>query len=534
MSDSGKKQNFLQGAAWLAMAAAVVKLIGAVYKIPLKMVIGDAGYGYFVTAYDIYSVLLMISTAGLPVAMSRLVSQANSLGHYRQVRRIYNTARAIFLTLGALSSVLMVVFCRQLAAFQRQPDAWFAIACLGPCAFLVCRMSSYRGFFQGQGNMRPTSISQVLEAFVKLVVGLGAAIAFMYFTQDISYAAGGAILGVTSSCLVSAIFLFSKFRPAYRELPVTEEEVFSYQTTVKRLLAIAVPITIGSAGLQMLTVLETNLYMGQLLGSLGMTQAQADTTRGIYGMCQTVFNMPCAFIVPITVSIIPAVTSHLTLLNDKAAKATEESAARITGLISLPCGVGLAVLAEPVMSLLGGYSGEKLVLAASLMRLLGVCVFLYAGVQLTNAIMQAHGYAHIPVVNMLLCGAMKLAVVYILVGNPNIGIIGAPIGAIVCYLCIALLNNFSIGRKFTEKPAIIRNLLRSALPALIMGALVLLSYQGLILLLGRDASRIILCGIPVAVGVAVYLVAAVVFKSITREDCLLLPKGEKIAKLLRL
>lgn len=273
MSDSGKKQNFLQGAAWLAMAAAVVKLIGAVYKIPLKMVIGDAGYGYFVTAYDIYSVLLMISTAGLPVAMSRLVSQANSLGHYRQVRRIYNTARAIFLTLGFISSVLMVVFCRQLAAFQRQPDAWFAIACLGPCAFLVCRMSAYRGFFQGQGNMRPTSISQVLEAFVKLVVGLGAAIAFMYFTQDISYAAGGAILGVTSSCLVSAIFLFSKFRPAYRELPVTEEEVFSYQTTVKRLLAIAVPITIGSAGLQMLTVLETNLYMGQLLGSLGMTQA---------------------------------------------------------------------------------------------------------------------------------------------------------------------------------------------------------------------------------------------------------------------
>lgn len=534
MSESGKKQNFLQGAAWLAMATAVVKLIGAVYKIPLKMVIGDAGYGYFMTAYDIYSVLLMISNAGLPVAMSRLVSQANSLGHYRQVRRIYSTARAIFLTLGSISSVLMVLFCHQLADFQRQPGAWFAIACLGPCALLACRLASYRGFFQGQGNMRPTSISQVLEAFIKLAVGLGAAIAFMYFTGDVSYAAGGAILGVTTSCLVSAVFLFTKFRPAYRELPVTDEEVFSHRTTVKRLLSIAVPITIGSAGLQMLTVLETNLYMGQLLGSLGMTQNQADTTRGIYGMCQTVFNMPCAFIVPITVSIIPAVTSHLTLLNNKAAKATEESAARITGLISLPCGVGLAVLAEPVMSLLGGYSGEKLILAAALMRLLGICVFLYAAVQVTNAILQAHGYAHIPVVNMLLCGTVKLAMVYVLVGNPNIGIVGAPIGAIVCYLCIALLNIFSINQKFSEKPAIIRNLLRSALPALIMGALVFACYEGLIFLFGRDVSRIILCGIPVAVGVAVYVVAAVVFKSITKEDCLLLPKGEKIAKLLHL
>jgi stage V sporulation protein B len=281
MAESPKNQNFLQGAAWLAMAAAVVKLIGALYKIPLKMVIGDAGYGYFVTAYDIYSVLLMISTAGLPVAMSRMVSQANTLGHYRQVRRIYTTARTIFLTLGFISSSLMVVFCHQLAAFQRQPDAWFAILCLGPCAFLVCRMSSYRGFFQGQGNMRPTSISQILEAVCKLVVGLGAAIALTYLTHNVSFAAGGAILGVTFSCLFSALFLFSKFHPAYKALPDSAEKEDSFLVTAKRLLAIAVPITIGSAGLQFLTVVETNLYMGQLLGPLGMTQEIADVTRGI-------------------------------------------------------------------------------------------------------------------------------------------------------------------------------------------------------------------------------------------------------------
>ena len=126
MSDMQKKQNFLQGTALLAMATAIVKVIGALYKIPLNAIIGEQGFGYFNTAYDIYNVLLMISTAGLPVAMSRMISQASSLDHYNQVRRIYHTARGIFLALGIAGSLLMTVFCRQLAAFQNQPDAWAA------------------------------------------------------------------------------------------------------------------------------------------------------------------------------------------------------------------------------------------------------------------------------------------------------------------------------------------------------------------------------------------------------------------------
>ena len=177
MSDAKKQQNFLQGTALLAMATAIVKVIGALYKIPLNAIIGEQGFSYFNTAYEIYNVLLMISTAGLPVAMSRMISQASSLGHYNQVRRVYATARGIFLALGISGSLLMTLFCRELAAFQEQPDAWAAIGTLGPCVLLICIMSTYRGFFQGQSNMLPTSISQVLEAVTKLIVGMVAAIA---------------------------------------------------------------------------------------------------------------------------------------------------------------------------------------------------------------------------------------------------------------------------------------------------------------------------------------------------------------------
>ena len=193
MGESSKKQTFLHGAALLAMATAIVKIIGAFYKIPLKMIIGDQGYGYFITAYDIYTVLLLISTAGLPIAMSRMISQSAAVDNYNQVRRIYSTAKRIFLGLGLVSTALMMGFSHQLAGFQKQPDAWAAIFCLGPCALLMCIMSAYRGFFQGQGNMRPTSNSQILEAVFKLVVGLLLAYVIFAMTKSVAYSAGGAI-----------------------------------------------------------------------------------------------------------------------------------------------------------------------------------------------------------------------------------------------------------------------------------------------------------------------------------------------------
>ena len=531
MSEQQKKQNFLQGTALLAMATAIVKVIGALYKIPLKAIIGDQGFGYFNTAYEIYNVLLMISTAGLPVAMSRMISQASSLRHYNQVRRVYATARGIFLGLGIAGTLLMTVFCRQLAAFQNQPDAWAAIGCLGPCVLLICVMSSFRGYFQGQGNMLPTSVSQVLEAVVKLVVGILAAMALLRATSSVPLAAGGAILGVTASCLVSSVFLFSVFRKSYRLLPVSGEEADSFGATAKGLLIIAVPITLGSAGLQLLTMLETKIYMGRLLAN-GMTQSNADVVRGIYGMTQTIFNMPCAFIPAITISIIPAITSQLTLLRYEEARQTEESAARVTGLIAMPCAIGLAVLAEPITALLGLYSGEKLILATSLMRVLAIAIIFDSVVLVTTAIMQAHGHAVRPVINMLCGGLLKLLAVYILTGNPNIGILGTPIGTLVCYAMISVLNLISLRQLIPHTPAIVRNLIRSFLAACVMGVFCWGVWFGMKHL--GISSRLLLCGLPIAAGVLVYFVAAISMKAITREDCLLLPKGEKIARLLHL
>ena len=530
MSDSTKKPSFLQGTVWLAFAAAVVKIIGAFYKIPLNGIIGEQGFAYYNTAYEIYSVLMTLSIAGLPVAMSRMISKANALGQYNQVRRINATARFIFMSMGLLGSLLMTFFCKQLAQFQQQPDAWPAIACLGPCILLICTMSTFRGFFQGQGNMQPTAISQMLEAVCKLIVGIIAAQVLLKTTGSVAYAAAGAIIGVTTSCVVSVIYLFIRYHKALKTMPVSHEPVTGYFETVKQLLSISIPIAIGSAGLSILTMLETRVYMGQLLAS-GNTQDAADTMKGIYDMAKTIYHMPIAFITPITVSIIPAITAHLTLNNHAETRATAESAVRVSALISAPCAVGLFVLAEPVTALLGGYTGEKLELATTLMRLVSVNLIFHSVILVTNAIMQGLGHPGLPVINMLIGGAPKLVAVYILSGNPNIGITGAPLGTFVGHLVIISLNILTLRRCTKEPPVVMRQSVRPLLSALLMGVGVggtLLALQQL------TDSRLILCALPILVGVALYVVGVVKLKAITREDCLLLPKGEKIANLLHL
>ena len=527
------KQTFLHGTMLLAISAALVKVIGALYKIPLNAIIGEQGFSYFNTAYEIYSVLMTLSVSGLPLAMSRMIAEASALGQYRQVHRIYSTARALFYTMGMLGSSLMILFCKQLATFQEQPDAWFAIACLGPAMFLICTMSTYRGFFQGQGNMRPTAVSQVMEAVCKLIVGMGAALILLRMTGQKSFAAGGAILGVTCSCVLSSVYLFFCYRKTKRELPVTDEPVNSYGTTLKQLLSISIPIAIGSSGISILMLLETKVYMSQLIG-LGYSQDQADMMKGIYDMSKTISNMPMAFISPIAVSLMPAITAHVATGDHAAIKSTEESALRVLALIIAPCAVGLFVMAQPVMGLLGGYTGDNLVLGGNLLALLSASLIFYAMITLSSSIIQAHGHPTLPVINMFIGGVIKLATTSILSRNPHVGILGAPVGTLLGYCAIMSLNLITMRRYTQRPPAVMKQLIRPIVAAVLMGILVLAFRFGLVYLLGPDCSRLIQTALPVLLGVAVYAFAVLKLKAITREDCLLLPKGEKIADVLHL
>ena len=529
---TNQKQTFLGGAAVLALATAIVKVIGAFYKIPLNRLIGDEGFGYFNTAYDIYSVLLMVSTTGLPVAMSRMIAEAKTQGRTRQIQQIYRISFLVFLTLGLVGTAGMALFCRQLAAVMSQDQSWFAILCLSPAVLFICLISAERGFFQGQANMIPTSVSQVMEAICKLVVGLTLAYILNKTTGKMAYAAGGAILGVTLGTVISTVYLSLKRRRAAAELheACLDPTVLSRRATVKQLLSIAVPITLGAAGLQIITTIDAAVYMAQLKGAAGLT-AEADGLKGIYNFSQTIFNLPCAFIGPITVSAIPAITEQLTLRRSRRANTVAESATRVMSLVAMPCSIGLAVLSEPIMQLLGGYTDQRLALASTLMSILAFCVFFNSFVLVMNAIMQAHGYVYIPVATMIVGGVAKVLVNLVLVGNPRINIVGAPVGTLICYMLIAMLDLVALNRILRRPPRLIVNVIKPALAALVMGAAAFVLNR-LCLLIGLPL--VLRTGLSILGAGAVYVVLVMLLKVITREDCSLLPKGDKIARLLRI
>ena len=549
-----KKQTFLQGTAVLAMATVLVKLMGFLFKVPLNNIIGEDGFGYFNTAYDVYNVLLMISTTGLPVAMSRMISQAQTLGNHAQIKRIYRTSLYVFLTIGMVGSLGMLFFCRQLSVMvTTNENSWAAIAALAPCVLLICLVSAYRGFFQGQSNMTPTSVSQIFEAVTRLVVGLGLAWLVMKLTGeayvrmqgivlapgetaqdygDITLAAGGAILGVTLGSLISVVYLHHKFRQSNQILSLGGGTAKSTRSTMKELLSIAVPITLGSAGLQIINLFDTMIYMRRLTGALQWTEKMADSAKGVYNFCQTVFALPCSFIPTITIAVIPAITASLTRKDLAEAKATSESSVRTMALIAMPCAAGLFVMAEPVIRLLcSTYTEDKIQLAATMLAILGLTVIFNSLVLLLNAIMQAHGDVVTPVVNMLIGGIIKIIVNYILVGQPNLNIVGAPIGTFICYISITALDLIAMKANIAARPAIFKNIIRPGLASAIMGAATFMVYR---VLSNAISSWKLACLLSLAFAVVLYAVLVVFLRCLTYEDCMLLPKGEKIAKILRI
>ena len=529
-----KKQSFLQGAGILALATVAVKLIGALYKIPLNNVIGKEGYAYFLQSYDIYALLLTISTAGLPVAMSRMIADAQARGNLAQVRRINESAMRVFMAIGIFGTLLMTVLCKPLAVMMGIPDGWPVILCLGPAVLFVCINSAFRGFFQGQSIMTPTGVSQIIEAACKLLLGLLLAFLIMKLSKNVIGSVAGAILGVTIGSVLAFVYLYREYRksaPQLEDNGATQPSK-TVRATIEELLTIAVPITIGSAGLQVINLIDNALIMRRLQESAGFSYEVAKGLRGLYGTAQTLFNLPSALVLPFTISLIPAIAAAMAKRDRKTALATENSGIRIMTLLILPCGVGLGVLGQPIIRLLysSNYTEADIATAGSLLSIVSIAVILNGLVLLLNAIMQAHGYVSLPVVNMIIGGIVKVVINFILVGNHKIHIYGAPIGTVISFLVITALDIICLNRTIKDPPNVLKLMVRPLLACLFMG-MAAYSVDGL---LSEVMSPKLSCIIGIMAAVVVYVILVLALKIITYEDCLLLPKGEKIAKILRI
>ena len=529
------KQNYLHGAAILAAGVIITKILGAIYKIPLGNILGDEGYAHFMVAYNLYSVFFTLATAGFPVALSRMISEADTLNRPMQMRRTFYVALSAFACIGLLSSLIMYLFPTELAILMDDVEAAQCIWAIAPSMLFVCLAAAYKGYAQGQSNMKPTTVSQVLEMFVKTIVGLVLAWYLAKIGKGLPIAAGGAIFGVTAGSVVALIYLVIYKRRHYPDRAVTTPDIAAGKRQIlKDLLRIGIPITLGSSVLSLINLIDAKLVLNRLQTAAGFSYHDAKILYGIYGKAQTLYNLPGAFVVPLTISIIPAITAFTVQKKHAEGVEVAESAIRISGVISLPMGIGMAVLAEPIMRILyptGHASG------AMLLMLLSGAAFFVCIASITTAVLQASQRELYPVLSMLVGGVVKVIVNWILVGDPRVNIYGAPIGTLVCYIVMCFMNRHFIRRGLKAAPHVGTVLYRPAISALIMGAAVWCVYHGVTALLGGSLGwklSAVITIISVAVGVVIYLAAIAYTHAITAADLGRIPHGDRLAKLLHI
>lgn len=562
MSESQKKKaTFFGGAAILAVSSILVKVIGAIYRIPLGNILPDEVMGDYNAAYNIYNFFLTISTAGLPVALSKTISEANALGRRNQVDRVFRVAFFTFLTLGLISFFCMSVLAGPMAQILiSNPKAVYCVMALSPSVLCVCVMAAFRGYFQGHFNMLPTGISQVIESGSKLLVGLFLAVFFMKKFGD-HFGSVGAIIGVSFGSVVALIFtvlLFLRDRRSRNRTPAADTPDSS-KAIFTHLMALAIPITLGSAATSIVTLIDTKLVMHQLRTVYETVDglevdAALDAARhlyGIYSKTMSIYNLPFSMMVPMTVSIIPAVSAALARRDRVEAQKVSESALRIGLIIAFPMSMGLFALGGPIMSLL--FPAIDATIAGPLLSTLGLASMCVALQLLCNSILQANGMVNLPILAVVVGGIVKIVVNYFLVGNPAIRINGAPVGTLCCFLVVDLLEIFFIRRGVPKAPNFLRVLPKPLIASGVMAAAAWASY-GLFdrLLRGMDffwktrvvdgaevlyfshlGSAIGTAG-AILVGAVVYVILILALRAISPDDLALMPKGDKIAKILKI
>ena len=529
-----KKQSFLGGAAVLAAGIVIVKIIGAVFKIPLLNILGETGAADFNNAYNIFALLLNLSTAGLPVALSKMVSEANAIGRKRQAQRVFRVSFAVFLALGILSFALMWWGNDYLAALLHNPRASYGIRALAPAVVCAGCLSAFRGYAQGCFHMTPTAVSQIIEAVCKLVIGLALALWLLREGYPDYIAAAGAILGVTIGTIVSFLYM-ALDHLRHRERVDNSEPCDGSGPILRRLIAIAVPITLSASMVSVITLIDTSLVQGQLQSVLGMTLDESRALYGTYSACMTLYNLPSSLMIALTVSVIPAVSAALARHDRAHTARVIGSSFRVTALLALPMGFGLWALAEPIFALL--YARYDASLGGPLLATLGIASIFVCLMLITNSILQSYGRVNVPIVTMLIGGVVKIVLNYNLVAIPSVNIHGAPIGTLVCFALTAALNLVIVARTTEDRPNYLALFAKPLLASVLMALGAKLVYRVLsgVIVLSSARLSLILC-VAGAIGVAVVLYAVLVLalRIITKDDLALLPKGEKVAKILKI
>ncbi|MBO5543802.1 MAG: polysaccharide biosynthesis protein [Oscillospiraceae bacterium] len=529
-----KSQNYLHGAAILTIGVVIMKILGAIYKIPLGNILGDYGYGIFLATYNVYNIFFTLSTAGLPVALSRMIAESKANGRTAEREKTFRTAIVTFAVIGLVFSLIMFFGNHFLADhYLSKPEAALSVRAMAPAILLVCLVSAYRGYCQGNGNMIPTTVDEVLEVLFKVISGLAIAGILVKSGRGLPEASAGAILGVSIGSVVSLGYMVFYKRRNYAPAPADSGEATKSSLAIAGdILRIGIPISLGASIMAILSSLDPGICHSRLHAA-GFSPHEAGVLFGVYGKVQTLFNLPAAFMTPLTIAIVPAVAGAIAKGNRPEAEKTSEDAMRMASVISMPMGVGLAVLSFPIVNVLYPHSHPA---GPGLLVIMGIASFFVCIVLMANAILQASGKERLPMVALISGSLLKILINWIIIAIPGVNIYGAPVGTLLGYLCMAGMDYYFIRTALKQNPNLLRAFGKPLLCSAVMGVFAFGVYQLFALLTGAGSRFVmLLCmALSILAAVGVYLFAIIRTRCITAEDMKLIPGGEKVARLLKM
>lgn len=591
----------LNGAIILMGAIILVKIIGALFKMPMTSMLGTVGRGYFSAAYQIYTPIFAIAMAGLPVAVSKMVAESVALNRYRQARLIFKVSQKLFLAVGIVGTLILLLLAYPYAKYIADIKSLRAILFVAPSIFLCCYMSAYRGYYEGLRNMVPTAISQVIEALGKLVIGLflikvimnkglaqfnkgmaasGNTSATVFGktvttaaeanSEIVPIAAAGAVLGVTLGSLLSLLFLmvFYHFkRDGFsKQLLISSPAPESGSVIANKLIRIAVPMVVSALILNITNLIDVstiqarlttalnkdfttviNMYASSINSAVALERLDINKISDVMKYIWGAYNMALDFktLVPtitiqLGVSAIPALATAWAIKNRKEMHKTVETVLRIGMLIALPAGFGMAALATPILTVIygRGNSSEAIGMIAPILIIYGLFTPLIAISTPVTNMLQAVGRADIPMKTVLVAAILKIICNFVLVGIPSINIYGAVGGTILFYVLIVVINMFCLLKISHIKVNWLSVFVKPCISALLCAITAYASHGIIVRIFPADTASSILNSdtigtlIGIMLGAIVYLISILLLKGIARDDIIVLPKGEKFAKVL--
>lgn len=533
------KKSLLKGAAVLAAAGIIVKFIGAFFRIPLANLIGDVGMAYYTPAYSIYGFLLVFATTGIPVAISKMVSERYAVGQYSEAERVFKLSRMLMLILGIMSFIILFLFSNEIAEMINNPGSALAMKATAPALVLVPIMSAYRGYFQGMQDMTATAVSQVVEQIFRVVCGLALAVILMngaYSALEESEqargAAGGcfgASAGAVGGLLVMLLFYLAARKQIKARVRNDHSNIHeSNGTILKKIAGIAIPITIGAAIMPIVNVVDSSIVVTRLLEA-GFDRTTAEGLFGqLTGFASPVVQFPLVLIQAIVVSLVPMVSASNRLGDRKELHNNISLGVRMASIITLPSAVGLFVLAEPVLLLLYSTQRASAISAAPCLQVLAIGFIFLAAISTFTGALQGIGRQGIPVRNLFIGVIAKLILTWVLTALPAINVIGAAIGTVTAYVVAATLDYMALKKYSGVRLSVNLTLVKPLISSVVMGVVVFFAYKGIYMLMG---SNVVATLLSIIIGVVIYGLMILRTKTIVREEMMSISMGRKIASI---